>query len=171
MLISSSAEQKLLTGIQRDLFSPEGLDLFVKEVSRLLAERSRQRQPERDQAQHRLIEVEKELANITKAITMGFVTATTKTALMNAEAERTRLQEIITASEEQADKVVTLLPRAREPVPGPDRGDRDAVCQASPAGPRGGAGVSRRHLVDADEGGLSGSDPHRTVCGTGDPAK
>jgi len=108
------AEQKLLAGIQRDLFTPEGLALFVKETSRLLSERSRQRQPERDRARLRLNEVEGEIANITKAIKVGIITATTKTALMNAEAERTQLQQTMTASEETVDKVVTLLPRVKE---------------------------------------------------------
>jgi site-specific DNA recombinase len=108
------AEQKLLAGIQRDLFTSEGLALFVKETTRLLTERSRQRQPERDQAQHRLIEVEDELDNITKAIKAGILTPTTKAALMNAEAERTRLQQIVTVHKATADKVVTMLPRAKE---------------------------------------------------------
>lgn len=76
----SLAEKKLLAEIQRDLFTPEGVDLFVKETTRLLAERSRQRQPERECAEWRLTEVGKELANIMKAITAGIFTASTKDA-------------------------------------------------------------------------------------------
>ncbi|HEV8329173.1 MAG TPA: recombinase family protein [Nitrospiraceae bacterium] len=108
------AEQKLLAGIQRDLFSPERLDLFVKETSKLLAERSRQRQPERDRAHLRLNEVEGEIANIMMAIKAGILTASTKMELQKAELERDRLYQTVTTSTAQADKVVTLLPRARE---------------------------------------------------------
>ena len=110
----ASQASSFLFVIQRLKHSPEGLDFFVKEVSRLLAARSRQRQPQREQAQHRLIEGEKELANITKAIKAGIFTTTTKIALVNAEAERTGLQEAITANETTVDKVVTLLPSAKE---------------------------------------------------------
>jgi site-specific DNA recombinase len=108
------AEQKLLAGIQRDLFTPEGLDLFLKETSRLLAERARQRQPDRDQAQKRLTEVEAELSNIMTAIKAGILTASTKMELQKAELERDRLQQTVTTATAQADKVVTMLPRAKE---------------------------------------------------------
>ena len=92
------AEEKLLAGIQRDLFTHEGLDLFVKETTRLLAERNRQRQPDRERAELRLTEVEKELANIMKAITAGIFTASTKAELEKKEAERDRLQQTIVAA-------------------------------------------------------------------------
>ena len=100
------AEQKLLAGIRQDLFTPEGLDLFIKESARLLTEQRRQRQPDR-----RLNEVEREISNIMTAIKAGILTATTKSELEKAESERDRLQ---SASEQQVDKVVTMLPRAKE---------------------------------------------------------
>jgi site-specific DNA recombinase len=108
------AEQKLLAGIQRDLFTPEGLDLFLKETSRLLAERSRQRQPDRERARQRLTEVEAELSNIMTAIKAGILTASTKMELQKAELERDRLQQTVTTATANANKVVTLLPRAKE---------------------------------------------------------
>jgi len=108
------AEQKLLAGIQRDLFTQERLDLFVKETTKLLAERTRQRQPERDRAQQRLTEVEAELSNIMTAIKAGILTASTKMELQKAELERDRLQQTVTTTTANVDKVVTLLPRARE---------------------------------------------------------
>ena len=110
----SLAEEKLLAGIQRDLFTPEGVDLFVKETTRLLAERSRQRQPERERSQLRLIAVEEELANIMTAIKAGILTATTKSELEKAESERTRLRQTVETATANADKVVTMLPRAKE---------------------------------------------------------
>jgi site-specific DNA recombinase len=101
------AEEKILAGLQRDLFTPEGLDLFVKETTRLLTERSRERKPDPSQ----LLKVEKEIANIAKAIKAGILTPTTKSELEKAEAERARLQR---ASEETPDRVITMLPRAKE---------------------------------------------------------
>lgn len=101
------AEEKILAGLQRDLFTPEGLDLFVKETTRLLTERSRERQPNPS----RLAEVEAELANIMTAIKAGIITPSTKGALEKAEAERAFLQRTI---EETPDRVLTMLPRAKE---------------------------------------------------------
>lgn len=101
------AEEKILAGLQRDLFTPEGLELFVKETTRLLTERSRERQPDPS----RLAKVEAELANIMTAIKAGIITPSTKGALEKAEAERTRLQRTI---EDTSDTVITMLPRAKE---------------------------------------------------------
>lgn len=101
------AEEKILARLQRDLFTPEGLELFVKETTRLLTERSRERQPDPS----RLVEVEAEIANIMAAIKAGIITPSTKGALEKAEAERARLQRVF---EEAPDRVITMLPRAKE---------------------------------------------------------
>jgi len=108
------AEQKLLAGIQRDLFTAEGLDLFIKESTKLLTEQRRLRQPERERSQLRLNEVEGEIENIMTAIKAGILTATTKAELEKAESERTRLQQSVETATARADKVVTMLPRAKE---------------------------------------------------------
>ncbi len=108
------AESRLLEGIKRDLFSTEGLDLFIKETTRLLVERARQRGPERDRTARRLAEVEREIVNIMTAIKAGIFTESTKGELEKAEGERTRLQEALAASGAKADKVVAMLPRAKE---------------------------------------------------------
>ncbi|TKB77279.1 MAG: recombinase family protein [Nitrospira sp.] len=103
----SLAEEKILASLKRDLFTQEGLDLFIKESTRLLTERRRERKPDPSQ----LLKVEKEIANITKAIKAGILTPTTKSELEKAEAERARLQR---ASEETSDAIITMLPRAKE---------------------------------------------------------
>lgn len=100
-------EEKVLAGLKQDLFSEEGLDLFLKETTRLLTEQSRQRQPKRD----RLAEVEQEIANLLTAIKAGILTPTTKSELVKAEAERTRLQQV---DEDSFDNVISVLPRAKE---------------------------------------------------------
>ncbi|MFY4729083.1 recombinase family protein, partial [Nitrospira sp. BLG_2] len=100
-------EEKILAELQRDLFTPEGIDLFLKEYTRLLTERCRDRKPHPSQ----LLKVEKEIANITKAIKAGILTPTTKSELEKAEAERARLQRI---NEETSDTVIMMVPRAKE---------------------------------------------------------
>lgn len=101
------AEEKILAGIRQDLFTPEGLDLFIKETTRLMTERRKERQPDPT----RLAEVEAEIANIMAAIKAGILTPTTKLELEKAEAERARLQRTIA---EEPDGVITMLPRAKE---------------------------------------------------------
>ena len=101
------AEEKILAGLQRDLFTQEGLDLFIKETTKLLTERRRERKPDPS----KLLKIEKEIANIAKAIKAGILTPTTKSELEKAEAERARLQR---ASEDRLDNVLTVLPRAKE---------------------------------------------------------
>jgi hypothetical protein len=55
-----------------------------------------------------------EIANIMTAIKAGILTATTKAELEKAESERDRLHQTVETATAQADKVVTLLPRAKE---------------------------------------------------------
>jgi len=110
------AETRLLKGVREGLFTQEGLALFIKKTTHLLAQQARSKQPDCDRAQRRLPEVEREIANVMKAIKAGIFTQTTKAELEKAEAERTRLQGLITAQKTAAktDKVVPLLPRAME---------------------------------------------------------
>lgn len=67
-------ESRLLIAIKRDLFTPEGIELFKKETSRLLAEYRARRRPDRAQVQRRLAEVQVEIDNIMKAIKAGILT-------------------------------------------------------------------------------------------------
>jgi hypothetical protein len=108
------AEVRLLAGIKQDLFCKDGLAVFIKETTRLLAERTRQRRPELERLRRRLAEVERELANIMTAIKKGCLTVTTKGELEKAERERVRLEEAIKTNAVTVDKVATLLPRAAE---------------------------------------------------------
>jgi hypothetical protein len=105
-------EEKILAGIRHDLFSPEGIELFVKETTRLLRERQRLPRPDRTAAQKQLAKVEGEIANILTAIKAGIFTASTKQVLEQAEAERARL---LTAPPPHAKALATLtafLPNA-----------------------------------------------------------
>jgi site-specific DNA recombinase len=108
------AEKRLLMGIKAHLFTPEGLALYIKETTRLLMEHARQHQPERERAERRLVEIEREISNIMVAIKQGILTSSTKHELEKLEAEQTRLQQAITSTTNKVDKVVTLLPRAQE---------------------------------------------------------
>jgi site-specific DNA recombinase len=109
-----SLEQRLLRGIKQELFTVEGLALFIKETSRLLTEKAREHEPKRQRAERRLTVVELEIANIMTAIKAGILTSTTKLELEKAEAERARLQQTIAGKQFQADKLLKILPRAGE---------------------------------------------------------
>ena len=103
-------ESLLLASIQRDLFTEECLDIFTREVTRLLAEQRRTQRPDLKQARIRLQAVEQEIAHIMTAIKAGILTASTKDALEQAEAERTRLVQTIHGGYKIFDKVASFLP-------------------------------------------------------------
>ncbi|MDA2911731.1 recombinase family protein [Nitrospiraceae bacterium AH_259_D15_M11_P09] len=107
-------EERCLAAIQRDLFTAEALDLFVKETTRLLAERQRTQGSEVALTQRRLAKVEQEIQNIMVAIKAGVLTPTTKEELEKAEAERAGLLEMVKADNRGLGKVTTFLPRAAE---------------------------------------------------------
>lgn len=105
-------ETRLLAAIKADLFTPEGIELFRQEVSRLLAERAKH--PRADTAKTRIVSVEKEIENIMKAIKAGIVTDSTKAELQKAEREKYELQQVIASSNSGIDNIATVLPRIVE---------------------------------------------------------
>jgi site-specific DNA recombinase len=108
----SLVEERLLAAIKRDLFSEEALTLFERETARLLSEAHTDQIRIQAQDRARLVEVEKEIANIMAAIRAGIVTPTTKAALEEAEAERAKLK----AKEEPValPSRSSILPNARK---------------------------------------------------------
>ncbi len=104
-------EERLLEGIKRDLFTPEGIDLFKREVTRLLAERKAGRNADGERAKRDLAKVEQEIANIIKAIRKGIITASTKAELEKAEAEKDQLERTLKVDANGLDKIEDLLPR------------------------------------------------------------
>ena len=107
-------ESVLLEAIQKDLFTEEGLAVFKDEVAHLLAEHRRARRPDQAQARKRLQEVEQEIANIMQAIKAGILTATTRAALEQAEAERTQLREVSYTCAEPVDVGAAVAQRRAE---------------------------------------------------------
>lgn len=106
-------EEKILAGIRRDLFSPEGIELFVKETTRLLRERQRLQRPDPTASQKQLAKVEREIEHIMTAIKAGIFTASTKQALEHAEAERARLLAAPAPHAKALDKLTVFLPNAQ----------------------------------------------------------
>jgi site-specific DNA recombinase len=90
------------------------LPLFVKETTRLLAERKRQERPDLDRVQKDLTKVEMETTHLLTAIKQGIFTASTKAELERVEAERDRLRDRLQDGVQKLDKVVARLPRVRE---------------------------------------------------------
>jgi site-specific DNA recombinase len=105
-------EEKILSGIRHDLFSPEGIECFVKETTCLLRERQRAQHPDRTAAQQQLAKVEREITNIMMAIKQGILTASTKQALEHAEAERARLLAAPVPHAKTLDTLIAFLPNA-----------------------------------------------------------
>lgn len=105
-------EERLLEGIKRDLFTPEAIDLFKRETSRLLAQRRARRAPERGKINKRLAEVENEITNIMTAIKAGILTPTTKAELERAESERADLMKALKANASGIEQAPSVLPHA-----------------------------------------------------------
>src|SRR5262249_10335321 len=103
-------ESLLLKAIQEDLFTEEGLAVFKDEVARLLAEQRKCQKPDLKQAEAKLREVEREIANIMTAIKQGILTVTTKAELQKAEAERTTLLQTVQGHAKVLDTVATVVP-------------------------------------------------------------
>jgi len=108
------AESALLAAIQKDLFTPKGLDVFKAEIIRLLASQRRTRRPDVAKATARLQDVEREIAHIITAIKAGIFTGSTKTALETLEAEHTALTQTIKGRNKLFDKVVAFLPNMEQ---------------------------------------------------------
>ena len=103
-------ESRLLQAVKDDLFTQEGLAVFKQEVARLLAEQRRTQTPDLAKAKARLQVVEQEIEHIMTAIKAGVLTASTKTALEQAEAERARLLQAMQGPHKKLDKVASFLP-------------------------------------------------------------
>ena len=93
------------------LFTPEGVEIFRKEVAQLIAAKKKLNTPNLAQVKQRMAEVEKELTNIMNAIKAGIISKTTKAELQKAEAEKAELARKLNVNTQKLDKVTTMLPR------------------------------------------------------------
>src|SRR5262249_34072944 len=107
-------EEKILAGIQRELFTPDAVALFVQETTRLLTERQRAQRPDRKATQAQLAKIDREIANIMTAIKQGILTPTVKAELEKAEAERSRLMAAPQPHARAIDKLAAFLPNAKD---------------------------------------------------------
>ncbi len=105
-------ESVLFDAIRDDLFTAQGQAAFIQETTKLLTAHRRVQKPDHQQAAKRLQEVEHAIANIMAAITAGIVTASTKTALEHAEAERDALVQSMQPQHKPVAKVAAFLPNA-----------------------------------------------------------
>jgi site-specific DNA recombinase len=102
------AEAALLTGIKRDLLSEAMFQRFQREAAATLKKAA----PDGDAAKRRLVDAEREVANLVTALRAGIITPSTKAALQDAErgvdAARAQLVQL------QRYQPAQFLPRARE---------------------------------------------------------
>jgi hypothetical protein len=96
------------------LFREEGLEVFKQEFERFLIEHRRSNTTDENQAQARLVDVEREISNIMAAIKAGIITSTTKEMLTQAETERDKLRHALHVPTNKLDKLVTVLPNLVE---------------------------------------------------------
>jgi DNA invertase Pin-like site-specific DNA recombinase len=107
-------ETRCLDGLKRELLTPERLELALKEMARLFAERQKQERPERTRLERQLSEVESQLKNLLAAIKQGIYTMSTKLELEALEAKHDQLQSRLRQGMQRGDQVIALLPRAKE---------------------------------------------------------
>lgn len=106
-------EERLLAGIKTQLFRPEAIALFKREVTRILKEERLKGQPDKVEVGKQLAQVEKEVDNIVKAIRSGGDFSTTlKKALEMAEAEKGELLGKLNVKTDGLDKIGDILPDA-----------------------------------------------------------
>jgi site-specific DNA recombinase len=108
------AESALVAAIQKDLFTPEGLEVFKAEIIRLLASHRRTRRPDVAKVTARLQAIEREIAAIITAIKAGVFSASTKAELDRLEAEQDSLTQTIKGRNKLYDKVVAFLPNMEQ---------------------------------------------------------
>ena len=107
-------ESRLLDGIKRDLFTDEGITLFIKETTRLLTEQNTALGAERERAEKRQAEIEQHIAHVMTAIKAGIITASTKAELEKLEAQRTTVAQELREETVGSKTLAIMLPRAVE---------------------------------------------------------
>lgn len=107
----SLIEERLLSVVKHHLFTPECIELFRKEVSRRIAEREGQKDPELEMLKRRLSVIKSEMNNLMTAIKAGITTKSTKAELEKLEEEKSRLTKLVEANTKPAMNINVLLPR------------------------------------------------------------
>jgi site-specific DNA recombinase len=108
------AEEVLLDTIYDDLYTNDNIALFVSELEALLKQQQKQENPELEANRRALAKVEDTIANIMTAIKAGIITNTTKTELMQAEAQKTELEAAVKVENVLLDGMEAFLPSAAE---------------------------------------------------------
>jgi DNA invertase Pin-like site-specific DNA recombinase len=106
----TTVESLLLKAIQEDLFTEEGLEVFKEEFERYLLEQRKAKTSDKEHTHRRLSEVQAEIDNIMAALKAGIITSTTKEMLLQAEAERDCLRQVLEVPANKLDKLTTALP-------------------------------------------------------------
>ncbi|MFZ5619688.1 MAG: recombinase family protein [Pseudomonadota bacterium] len=119
------AETLLLKGVKERLLTPERIELFRRETTRLLEEARREAKPDSQGDRERLKAVEKEIGNLVSAIREVGISPTLRDELRRAESEKQRIQARIAAAAEELEALPRTLPdasqRVRELVSGLER--------------------------------------------------
>lgn len=107
-------EDSILGMIQNDLLSEEAVEIFIKETQNVLKEKQSEQKPEVELQRNKLAEIDKQIANIMKAIREGIITTATKQELERLEAEKVKAEAAMQHSAEAAEVITSFLPQAAE---------------------------------------------------------
>ncbi len=107
-------EERLLEGIKSEPFTPEAIDLFKRETTRLLTEHRRAKRPDTEVTQRQLARIEKEIERIVAAITDGAYSTTLKAELTKKAGERERLGALLKVDTSALGKIGEFIPRAMD---------------------------------------------------------
>lgn len=104
-------EDKLLAGIKTQLFTPEAINLFKQQTTRLLREARAQQQPDMAGLRVKRGKLDTQIENLVAAIADGYSPALKK-QLDKAEQEKAKLVTRLNVDTRELDKIADFLPAA-----------------------------------------------------------
>ena len=106
-------ESRLLDGLKRDLFTDEGIALFIRD-DHAPDEQNAALGADRKRAQKRQAEIEQHIAHVMMAIKAGIITPSTKAELETLEAEKATVAQELREENAGRNTLAVMLPRAVE---------------------------------------------------------
>lgn len=106
-------EECLLECIYDDLYSDEGIDLFVKDLEAAIQQKLTAAKPDNDAIKRDMENTERKIANLVKAVEDGDYNPAIKAALDKAVAEKARLETSLAPQTSVLAGICTLLPDAK----------------------------------------------------------
>lgn len=107
-------EEVLLENIYGNLYTEDAINLYVKELEAALKQKAHNPHPDLEANRKALVKTQTTIDNVMAAIKAGIITATTKAELMQAEAEKVRLEGSVLSNKQKTVQIMDFLPHAPE---------------------------------------------------------